>query len=42
MDKDEKCEEVDIKMHQNMIRSILYLTANIPNIMFSVSLCARF
>ncbi|KAH9649211.1 hypothetical protein KPL70_025897 [Citrus sinensis] len=42
LDKDEKGKEVDIKMYRDMIGSLLYLTANRPDIMFSVCLCARF
>ncbi|KAH9658404.1 hypothetical protein KPL70_023484 [Citrus sinensis] len=42
LDKDEKGKEVDIKTYRGMIGSLLYLTANRPDIMFSVCLCARF
>ncbi|KAK9185082.1 hypothetical protein WN943_025435 [Citrus x changshan-huyou] len=42
LDKDEKGKEVDIKTYRGMIGSLLYLTANRPDIMFSVYLCARF
>ncbi|KAH9680506.1 Integrase catalytic domain-containing protein [Citrus sinensis] len=42
LDKDEKGKEVDIKTYRGMIRSLLYLTASRPDIMFSVCLCARF
>ena len=38
LDKDEKGKEVDIKMYRGMIRSLLYLTASRPDIMFSVCL----
>ena len=41
-DKDEKGKEVDIKMYRGMIGSLLYLTTNRPDIMFSVYLCVRF
>ena len=41
-DKDEKGKEVDIKMYQGVISSLLYLTTSGPDIMFSVRLCARF
>ena len=42
LDKDEKGKCVDIKTYRGMIRSLLYLTASRPDIMFSVCLCARF
>ena len=42
LDEDEKGKEVDIKTYRGMIGSLLYLTANRPDIMFSVYLCARF
>ena len=42
LDMDEKGKKVDIKTYRGMIRSLLYLTTNRPNIMFSVCLCARF
>ncbi|KAK9217771.1 hypothetical protein WN943_006399 [Citrus x changshan-huyou] len=42
LDKDEKGKEVDIKTYRGMMESLLYLTANRPDIMFSVCLCARF
>ena len=38
--KDEKGKEVDENIFRGMIRSLLYLTASRPNIMFSVCLCA--
>ncbi|GKC27598.1 retrovirus-related pol polyprotein from transposon TNT 1-94 [Tanacetum coccineum] len=40
--KDEECESVDSTKYQGMIGSLLYLTASMPDIMFSVCLCARF
>ncbi|GJS26466.1 RNA-directed DNA polymerase [Tanacetum coccineum] len=40
--KDEECESVDSTKYRGMIGSLLYLTASRPDIMFSVSLCARF
>ena len=42
LDEDEKGKEVDIKMYQSIIDSLLYLTASRPDIMFSVCLCAKF
>ena len=42
LDKDAKGKEVDVKIYKDMIRSLLYLTASRPNIMFSVCMCARF
>ena len=42
LDKDEKDKCVDIKTYRGMIGSLLYLTASRPNIMYSVSLWARF
>ena len=38
LDKDEKGNEVDIKMYRGMIDSLLYLTASRPDIIFSVCL----
>ncbi|GJS36207.1 retrovirus-related pol polyprotein from transposon TNT 1-94 [Tanacetum coccineum] len=40
--KDEECESVDSTKYRGMIGSLLYLMASRPDIMFSVSLCARF
>ncbi|GJR84463.1 retrovirus-related pol polyprotein from transposon TNT 1-94 [Tanacetum coccineum] len=40
--KDEECESVDSTKYRGMIGILLYLTASMPNIMFSVCLCARF
>ncbi|GJY56936.1 retrovirus-related pol polyprotein from transposon TNT 1-94 [Tanacetum coccineum] len=40
--KDEECESVDRTKYRGMIGSLLYLTASMPDIMFSVCLCARF
>ncbi|GJV69233.1 retrovirus-related pol polyprotein from transposon TNT 1-94 [Tanacetum coccineum] len=40
--KDEECESVDSTKYRGMIGSLLYLTASRPDIMFSVTLCARF
>ena len=42
LEKDEKGKEIDIKTYRRMIVSLLYLTASIPDIMFSVFLCAGF
>ncbi|GJT79072.1 retrovirus-related pol polyprotein from transposon TNT 1-94 [Tanacetum coccineum] len=40
--KDKECESVDSTKYRGMIGSLLYLTASMPDIMFSVCLCARF
>ncbi|GKE71516.1 hypothetical protein Tco_1529588 [Tanacetum coccineum] len=40
--KDEECASVDSTKYRGMIGSLLYLTANRPDIMFCVCLCARF
>ena len=42
LDKDEQGKNIDIKLYHSMISSLLYLTANRPDIIFSVCLCARF
>ena len=42
LDKDEKGKSIDSTMYKGMIGSLLYLTANRPNIMYSVCLCVRF
>ena len=42
LDKDEGGKVVDITKYRGMIKSLLYLTASRPDIMFSVRLCARF
>ncbi|GKF89352.1 hypothetical protein Tco_0263315, partial [Tanacetum coccineum] len=39
--KDEKAEDVDGHLYRSMIRSLMYLTASRPNIMFYVCACAR-
>jgi hypothetical protein len=33
---------VDQKLYRSMIRSLLYVTASRPDVMFSVCMCARF
>ncbi|GKA46777.1 hypothetical protein Tco_0739660 [Tanacetum coccineum] len=40
--RDEEGEPIDDTKYRGMIRSLLYLTASRPDIMFSVCLCARF
>jgi hypothetical protein len=40
--KDDEGESVDNTKYRGMIGSLLYLTSSRPDIMFSVSLCARF
>ena len=42
LDKDEKGKFIDSSMYRGMIGSLLYLTANRPNIMYSECLCARY
>jgi hypothetical protein len=42
LDADEEGEHMDQKEYQSMIRSVLYMTATMPDIQFSVCLCARF
>ena len=42
LDSNEKDKSVDIKIYRSMIGSLLYLTANRIDIMFSICLCARF
>ncbi|GKE42670.1 putative ribonuclease H-like domain-containing protein [Tanacetum coccineum] len=40
--KDEEAEDVDVHLYRSMIRSLMYLTASRPDIMFDVCACARF
>ena len=40
LDKDKKGNSVDEKHYRGMIRTLLYLTVNKPNILFVVCLCA--
>ena len=42
LDKDETDQSIDIKKYRGMIRSLLYLSASRPDIMFSVCMHARF
>ncbi|XP_058741298.1 secreted RxLR effector protein 161-like [Vicia villosa] len=42
VDQDESNVSIDITKYQGMIGSLLYLMASLPDIMFSVYLCARF
>ncbi|GJS22896.1 putative ribonuclease H-like domain-containing protein [Tanacetum coccineum] len=39
--KDEEAEAVDVHLYRSMIRSLMYLTASRPDIMFAVCACAR-
>ncbi|GJS21570.1 ribonuclease H-like domain-containing protein [Tanacetum coccineum] len=39
--KDEEVEDVDVHLYRSMIRSLMYLTASRPDIMFYVCACAR-
>ncbi|GKE54426.1 putative ribonuclease H-like domain-containing protein, partial [Tanacetum coccineum] len=38
--KDEEAKDVDVYLYRSMIRSLMYLTASRPDIMFSVCACA--
>ncbi|GJU19139.1 putative ribonuclease H-like domain-containing protein [Tanacetum coccineum] len=40
--KDAEAEDVDVHLYRSMIRSLMYLTASRPDIMFVVCACARF
>ncbi|GKE46067.1 retrovirus-related pol polyprotein from transposon TNT 1-94 [Tanacetum coccineum] len=40
--KDEEVEDVDVHLYRSIIRSLMYLTASRPDIMFAVCVCARF
>nr|GEU87700.1 retrovirus-related Pol polyprotein from transposon TNT 1-94 [Tanacetum cinerariifolium] len=40
--KDEEAADVDVHLYRSMIRSLKYLTASRPNIMFKVCACSRF
>ncbi|GJR29174.1 putative ribonuclease H-like domain-containing protein, partial [Tanacetum coccineum] len=40
--KDEEAENVNVHLYRSMIRSLMYLTASRPDIMFLVFACARF
>ncbi|GKB15122.1 putative ribonuclease H-like domain-containing protein, partial [Tanacetum coccineum] len=40
--KDEEAKDVDVHLYRSMIRSLMYLTASRPDIMFAVCACARF
>ena len=42
LDSDASGNMVDQKMCRSMIRSLLYVTASRPDVMFSVCMCARF
>ncbi|GJZ30645.1 putative ribonuclease H-like domain-containing protein [Tanacetum coccineum] len=40
--KDRDDDDVDVHLYRSMIRSLMYLTASRPDIMFAVCACARF
>ena len=42
LDKDEDGFNIDQKLYQGIIGSLLYLIASRPDILFSVCVCARF
>ncbi|GKF16350.1 uncharacterized mitochondrial protein-like protein, partial [Tanacetum coccineum] len=37
--KDEEAKEVDVHLYRSMIRSLMYLTASRPDIMFAIYAC---
>ncbi|GJY77831.1 putative ribonuclease H-like domain-containing protein [Tanacetum coccineum] len=39
--KDEEAVDVDVHLYRSIIRSLMYLTASRPDIMFAVCVCAR-
>ncbi|GJU88765.1 zinc finger, CCHC-type, retrotransposon gag domain protein [Tanacetum coccineum] len=39
--KDEEADSMDVHLYRSMIRSLMYLTASRPDIMFAVCACAR-
>ena len=42
LDSDASGNMMDQKMYRSMIRSLLYVTASRPDVMFNVCMCARF
>nr|GEU80693.1 uncharacterized mitochondrial protein AtMg00810-like [Tanacetum cinerariifolium] len=40
--KDKEAANVDVHLYRSMIRSLMYLTASRPNIMFAVYACSKF
>ena len=42
LDKDENSKTIDQKFYRGIIRSLLYPTTSMPDIMFSVCICTRF
>ena len=42
VDSDASENMVDQKLYRSMIRSLLYMTASRPDVMFSICMCARF
>jgi hypothetical protein len=42
LDSDTSDNMVEQKMYPSMIESLLYVTASIPDVMFSIYMCARF
>nr|GEY85596.1 uncharacterized mitochondrial protein AtMg00810-like [Tanacetum cinerariifolium] len=40
--KDEEVADVDVHLYRSMIRSFMYLTNSIPDIMFAICACSRF
>ena len=42
LDKHERSKNIDSKLYRGMIGSLLYLTVNKPDIIFSICMCVRF
>nr|GEU45535.1 hypothetical protein [Tanacetum cinerariifolium] len=40
--KDEEAADVDVHLYRSMIRSLMYLTASRPDIIFAICACSRF
>nr|GEV57192.1 hypothetical protein [Tanacetum cinerariifolium] len=39
--KDADCDDIDVYLYRSMIRSLMYLTASRPDIMYAICVCAR-
>jgi hypothetical protein len=42
LDSDASGNMVDQKLYRSMIRSLLYVTASTPDVMFTMCICVRF